>query len=159
MFQQNQHQPFLGEMFSWARSLDQSAETESLYLVERVIDGDTIELANGERVRYIGIDTPETRHPRKGKECFGPEATERNRQLVEGKFVWLEQDQTNRDRYGRLLRYVWVDDVLINEALVKEGYAYSAAYAPDTLYQFRLDRAQDQAVMQSKGLWQTCYAN
>jgi endonuclease YncB( thermonuclease family) len=78
----------------------------SLYsaTVSRAIDGDTIELENGEVVRYLGIDTPETVHPDEPVECFGPEASERNKQLVEGKAVELQSDGPNTDSYGRLLR-------------------------------------------------------
>ena len=71
--------------------------------VQRAIDGDTIELANGEKVRYIGIDTPETKHPEKGVEYYGQEAYLANKNLVEGKEVRLEFDVQERDKYGRLL--------------------------------------------------------
>ena len=71
--------------------------------VQRVIDGDTIELENGETVRYIGIDTPETKHPEKGIEYYGQEAYLANKNLVEGKTVRLEFDVKERDKYGRLL--------------------------------------------------------
>ena len=77
--------------------------------VVRVIDGDTIEVeidGTSYRVRYIGIDTPETVHPQKPVECFGKEASEKNRELVEGKRVRLEKDVSDTDKYGRLLRYV-----------------------------------------------------
>src|SRR3989338_7463066 len=78
--------------------------------VKRVIDGDTIELENGEKVRYIGIDTPETLDPRKPIQCFGKEAAQKNRELVEGKPVWLTKDITDKDKYGRSLRYVYLGD-------------------------------------------------
>ncbi|MBI3335237.1 MAG: thermonuclease family protein [Candidatus Portnoybacteria bacterium] len=80
--------------------------------VARVIDGDTIELENGQRVRYIGIDTPETSDPRKPIQCFGIEAAKKNQELVEGKMVRLEKDVSERDRYARLLRYVYAGDTL-----------------------------------------------
>lgn len=96
--------------------------------VTRVIDGDTIEV-NLEgliyRVRYIGIDTPEI-----GEPC-ADEATEANRQLVEGKTAWLEKDISETDKYGRLLRYVYVDDVFVNEELVRLGLALPSSYPPD----------------------------
>ena len=73
-------------------------------------------------MRYIGIDTPETKHPSKGIECFGPEASEFNKELVSGMGVVLEKDTTDKDRYGRLLRYVWVEGRgLINVILVENG--------------------------------------
>ena len=99
--------------------------------VTRVIDGDTIEV-NLEgliyRVRYIGIDTPEM-----GEPC-ADEATEANRQLVEGKTVWLEKDISETDKYGRLLRYVYVDDIFVNEELVRLGLALPSSYPPDMKY-------------------------
>ena len=103
-----------------------------LFLVSLVIDGDTILLESGESVRYLGIDTPETNHPRRGLECYGPEATERNRELVEGELVRLEFDTTDRDAYERLLRYVYVGNTFVNAVLVEEGFAYSYYYPPDT---------------------------
>ena len=87
----------------------------------RVIDGDTIKVDIDRRlydVRYIGVDTPETKHPTKGVQPYGPEASERNRQLVEGRTVQLERDVSETDRYGRLLRYVYVDKVMVNAVLI-----------------------------------------
>ena len=81
--------------------------------VTRVIDGDTIELETGQKVRYIGINTPETVDPRKPAECFGRESSEKNKELVEGKIVELEKDISETDKYQRLLRYVYVDGVLV----------------------------------------------
>lgn len=95
--------------------------------VLRVVDGDTIDVAAGGttyRVSYIGMDTPETVHPTVGVECFGYEATEFNRTLVEGKMVYLEKDVSETDRYGRLLRYVWLaNGRMVNDVLVRDGYA------------------------------------
>jgi micrococcal nuclease len=106
--------------------------------VVRVVDGDTI-IVNVEgqeyRVRYIGIDTPETVHPTKPVEPFGKEASEMNKQLVEGKIVRLEKDISETDRYGRLLRYVYVDDIFVNAELVRLGYAQVTTYPPDVKYQ------------------------
>lgn len=119
-------------------------------LVSRVIDGDTIELSTGDKVRYIGIDTPENTTSR---ECFGAEATEANRKLVEGKEVNLEKDVSETDRYGRLLRYVYVGETMVNEELVVSGFAYASAYPPDVKYQERFLQAQQQAVAENAGLW------
>lgn len=128
--------------------------------VVRVIDGDTVELDSGEKLRYIGIDTPETVAPNQPVGCFGKEATTRNRELVEGREVQLEMDVKNTDRYGRLLRYVYIDDVMINELLVQEGFAISNAYPPDIKYQDRFDAAQLMAQQAAKGLWgETCASN
>lgn len=124
--------------------------------VIRVIDGDTIEIEGGERVRYIGIDTPETLDPRKPVQCFGAEASNKNKELVEGKMARLEKDIMDRDKYNRLLRYVWVDGVLINYELVKQGFAYSYSYPPDVKYQDQFINAQQEAMKLKRGLWNSC---
>lgn len=131
-------------------------EAEKTYLVTRVIDGDTIELASGEKLRYIGIDTPEISHPQKGVECFGPEASEKNQELVLGKEVRLEKDVTDKDDYGRLLRYVYTENTFVNEYLVRQGYAYSSPYPPDTKYQEQLNQAENEARAKKRGFWQVC---
>lgn len=124
--------------------------------VVRVIDGDTIELSDGRRVRYIGIDTPETVDPRKPVECFGKEAAEANRILVDGKTVRLEKDISNTDKYGRLLRYVFVNNQMINESLVHGGFAHSSTYPPDVKYQNQLRDAEQEARENKRGLWSGC---
>ncbi len=129
--------------------------TESA-LVARVIDGDTIELADGRTVRYIGIDTPETKHPTKGVQCFGKEASMHNQSLVLGKNVVLENDVSTTDRYGRLLKYVWLDGELINYRLVAEGYALASSYPPDIARQATFREAENQARLSSLGLWSAC---
>lgn len=128
------------------------------FQVTRVIDGDTIEIVGGERVRYIGMDTPETVDPERPVECFGPEATQRNKELVAGKTVRLEKDQTDRDKYGRLLRYVYVGETLIGVELVEEGFARAQAFPPDTKYQNLLNTAQSAAQQSHLGLWSACPA-
>ena len=130
-----------------------------LVKVKRVIDGDTMEIEGGEKVRYIGIDTPETVDPRKPVQCFGIEASKKNKELVEGKMVRLEKDITDRDKYNRLLRYIWVDDVLINLELVKQGFAYSYSYPPDIKYQEQIVKAQDEAREAKRGLWSSCLSD
>lgn len=136
--------------------LDNSATAEDLFKVTRVIDGDTIELENGERVRYIGIDTPETVDPRKPVQCFGVEASKKNKELVEGKEVRLEKDITDRDKYNRLLRYVWVGDTFVNLELVKQGFAHSYSYPPDVKYQDQFVAAEREAREAKLGLWAAC---
>lgn len=132
-------------------------------VVARVIDGDTIELDDGRIVRYIGIDTPETVHPKKGMECFGNEAKEENKRLVEGYTVTLEKDISEVDRYGRLLRYVWRDppdgeagDVMINWWLVQKGFAHVVTYPPDVAFQELLLKGQQEAREQGRGIWTKC---
>ncbi|MCD6094576.1 thermonuclease family protein [bacterium] len=129
---------------------------ELLFKVIKVIDGDTIKLENGEVVRYIGIDAPETFHPSKPVQCFGREASNKNKELVEGKLVRLEKDITNRDKYGRLLRYVWVGDLFVNDYLVRQGYAYVYTYPPDVKYSKQFVQAQREARENNRGLWAVC---
>jgi micrococcal nuclease len=125
--------------------------------VLRVVDGDTIELSDKRKLRYIGINTPETVDPRRGVQCYGHEASDFNKQLVTGKTVYLEKDVSETDRYGRLLRYVYLEDgQMVNELLVKEGYAYASAYPPDVKYQDRFNTAQQEARTAAKGLWSSC---
>lgn len=133
-----------------------SGDGSDLVKVARVIDGDTIELEGGTRVRYIGIDTPETVDPRKPVQCFGVEASNKNKELVDGALVRLERDITDLDTYGRLLRYVWVDDTFINLELVKQGFAYSYSYPPDVKYQNVFVKAQQEAREAKRGLWNAC---
>ena len=129
---------------------------EETVFVAKVVDGDTIVLQDGRTLRYIGIDTPETVDPRKSVQCFGEEAAAKNRQLVEGKDVRLEKDVSEVDRYGRLLRYVYVGDLFVNDVLVREGYAYASAYPPDIKYQQQFMQAQLEATENKKGLWSVC---
>lgn len=101
----------------------------------------------------LGIDTPETVHPSKTVQCYGKEASEKNRELVEGKKVKLEKDISETDKYGRLLRYIWLGDILVNEYLAREGYAHSSTYPPDVKYQSKFMEAERQAREEKKGLW------
>jgi micrococcal nuclease len=124
--------------------------------VTRVVDGDTIrvEIDGTEyRLRYIGIDTPETVDPRRPVQCFGKEASERNRQLVTGQTVGLEKDVSETDEFDRLLRYVWVGDTMVNATLVQEGYALASTYPPDVRHSERFAALQAEAREASRGLW------
>ena len=101
--------------------------------VERVVDGDTILLSNQSRVRLLGIDTPETVHPEKAVEFYGKEASDKLKEYVDGKTICLKRDENKTidlDEYDRLLRYVWIDDILVNRELVKEGYAFVYRQTP-----------------------------
>lgn len=118
--------------------------------VIQVIDGDTIIIGGNYHVRYIGIDAPET-YPE--QEAFGIEAWQANRKLVEGKVVRLEQDVSQTDKYGRLLRYVYVDGVLVNAELVRQGLAQAKAYPPDTKYQDYLEEMEAEAREANRGMW------
>lgn len=121
--------------------------------VTKVVDGDTIDLATGERVRYIGVDTPETKHPIKKVECFGKEATEKNKELVLEKEVRLEKDVSDKDRYGRLLRYVYVQDLFVNDYLARNGFAHAATFPPDVKFSELFLAAEREARENSRGLW------
>ncbi|RME49576.1 MAG: hypothetical protein D6796_04710 [Caldilineae bacterium] len=124
--------------------------------VVKVVDGDTIHVRlDGQEytVRYILINTPETKHPTKGTEPFGPEAFEANRRLVEGKTVWLEKDVSETDRYGRLLRYVYVDGRMVNEELLRLGLAQVVTFPPDVKYVERFLAIQRQAQANGVGMW------
>lgn len=131
----------------------------NLVKVVRVIDGDTIEIEGGEKVRYIGIDAPETSDLRKLVQCFGVEAFRKNKELVEGKMVRLERDVVDRDKYGRLLRYVWLADIFVNLELVRQGFAYSYTYPPNIKNQEQFIKAQQEARETKQGLWSSCLTN
>ena len=118
--------------------------------VTRVIDGDTIVIDTGQEVRYIGIDTPEI-HP--APEAYGDEAWKANRQLVEGKEVRLEQDVSETDKYGRLLRYVYVGEIFVNGKLVELGLAEAKSYPPDTRNQQHLEWLEAVAREAGRGMW------
>lgn len=123
-------------------------------IVTAIVDGDTIKLASGVTVRYIGIDTPETT---RGKDdCYGQEAVARNRALVLGKTVRLTKDVSETDRYGRLLRFVWLDARLVNEQLVAEGFAHAATFPPDVARAEEFVAAERAARSAGLGLWSAC---
>lgn len=124
------------------------------YVVERVIDGDTLLLRGGERVRLLGVDTPETVHPRIPVEPFGPEASRYTERRVEGKTVRLGFDKERRDRYGRLLAYVYVEGSLLNEELIREGYSEAQLEYPYSNAMKRLFReAEAEARAANRGVW------
>jgi micrococcal nuclease len=123
-------------------------------VVERVVDGDTVVLAGGERLRYIGVDTPELHHPRKPVERYAREAKEFNRRLVEGKKVRLEWDAQRRDRYQRLLAYVFLEDgTFVNAELIRQGYAHVLTIPPNVKYADQFVRLQTEAREAKRGLW------
>ena len=115
--------------------------------VASVIDGDTVELADGRRVRYIGIDTPERDQP------YAADATALNRSLVEGQDVWLETDAQATDQYGRLLAYVWAGDTFVNLELVRQGYATAYTVPPNVRQADAFVQAERAARAAGRGLW------
>jgi micrococcal nuclease len=130
--------------------------------VKHVVDGDTIDIAiggNTERVRLIGINTPETKHPTKGLECFGPEASAYTQQLLPaGTALRVERDIEARDKYGRLLLYVYIADsnIFVNLDLVLQGYARPMVFEPNTAHKSDFAQAATQAELRNVGLWQAC---
>jgi micrococcal nuclease len=124
--------------------------------VVRVVDGDTIHVRIADRVekvRYIGVNTPEVHHPKKGAEAGGREATRVNRGLVDGRRVRLELDVQERDRHGRLLAYVWVGDLMVNEELVRLGYAQVMTVPPNVRHQATFLTREREARQSGRGLW------
>jgi micrococcal nuclease len=124
--------------------------------VVRVVDGDTIHVRLGERlekVRYIGVNTPEVHHPTRGEEPGGRAAAGVNGQLLNGRRVRLELDAQSRDRFGRLLAYVWVDATMVNAELVRRGVAQVMTVPPNVRYQALFVRLQREAREAGRGLW------
>lgn len=124
--------------------------------VVRIVDGDTIHVRVGsrvEKVRYIGVNTPEVHHPQRGEEPGGREAAAINRSLVEARDVRLETDVQTRDRHGRLLAYVWVGDTMINAELVRRGYAQVMTVPPNVRHQRLFLGLQREARDAGRGLW------
>lgn len=132
------------------------------YPVTRSVDGDTIRVMRGGDeivIRLIGLDTPETVAPDRPVECFGPEASARTESLVDGGEVWLEYDEVTglTDKYDRTLAYVWLTpDTLLNEQLVREGFAEERTYQEGYRYQDRLRAAEEVAQAAGAGQWTAC---
>jgi micrococcal nuclease len=129
--------------------------------VVKVVDGDTIHVVlsgRRETVRYIGVDTPETKHPTKGVQCYGRAAAAFNARLVGGERVRLVGDVEQRDRYGRLLAYVYRarDGLFVNAELARLGYARPLSIAPDVRHAARFAALAREARDQGKGLWLVC---
>lgn len=124
--------------------------------VVKVIDGDTIEIEHKVKVRYIGIDTPEIVDSKKPVQCFGKEAARENEKLVGGQEIEMEKDVNNTDKYGRLLRYVYIEGKMINLELVSFGFAKTETIPPDVKYADQIKAAEENARLQNLGLWKQC---
>lgn len=153
----------IGQQLNWFDTPKAALEQTQpgTYQVVEFADGDTITVnMNGkrEKVRFIGVDTPETHDPRKSVQCFGNAAAQFTKQTIGSNTVRLEADptNTNRDRYGRLLRYVYLPDgTFVNAELIKQGYAFAYLSFPfEKSNEFRT--YQTTARESSKGLWGTC---
>jgi micrococcal nuclease len=132
------------------------------WTVVNVVDGDTIEVARGvdgrdaDTVRLLGIDTPETHHPTKPVECFGPEAASFSEEHLAGRSVQLEADIEQRDRYGRRLAYVVVDGGRFNDELLRRGYARLLVIEPNHAHARSMLREELDAKRAGRGLWGEC---
>lgn len=129
--------------------------------VVKVVDGDTVRVrvdGREENVRYIGVDTPETKRPGRPVECFGPAASAANERLVDGREVHLEVGEEQRDRYDRLLAYVYRadDGRFVNEILVRDGYARPLAIEPNVDHAEAFSALADEARKAGRGLWSAC---
>lgn len=151
---------FVAAYFGW-QLVDELKVPPGYYRVSRFIDGDTIvvEMAGKpQTVRFIGVDTPETHDPRKKMQCYGQKAADFTRHLVGKSAVRLVADplSTNRDRYNRLLRYVYTrQNILVNQHLIEQGYGFAYTGFPFTkLASFQ--QAQAGAQAKQSGLWQHC---
>jgi endonuclease YncB( thermonuclease family) len=136
-----------------AKSSRPSPGQLQIITVQRVIDGDTLQLSTGETVRLIGVDTPETKDPRKPVQYFGKEATAFTQRLVEGKRIRLAYDQQHQDKYGRTLAYVYLEDgTFVNAEIIKQGYGFAYTRFPfKYLEEFRtFEREAREA---KRGLW------
>jgi micrococcal nuclease len=147
--------------YGWLQRGEDDGSSTTDARVLRVVDGDTILVAVGarqERVRYIGVDTPETVKPHTRVQCFGKRASAANRRLVDGREVRLVADVEARDRYGRLLAYVYRanDGLFVNEALIRGGYATTMSIAPNVRYADRFAALARQARDAGQGLWSAC---
>ena len=131
-----------------------TALEEGVYRVQRAVDGDTLVLTNQARIRLLGADTPETVHPHKPVEPWGPEASDFTHSLVDGREVRLTFDRERTDRYGRFLAYVWIDDQLLNETLLRAGLAkFLPDYPYSSTMKTRFRQAEQEAKDAHRGIW------
>lgn len=148
-------------------SQQETAETEAdteTVVVSQVIDGDTIVLTDRRRVRYVGLNAPEMAKKDKAAQCFADQAKAQNEKLVLGKTIKLEKDSSNRDKYGRLLRLVYVtgetgQEIFVNDYLLRQGLARVLNTPPDLRFEVQFNAAAEEARFQERGLWATCYSS
>jgi len=138
-------------------------DKNKIYEIKRVLDGDTFEIENNNKtilVRMLGIDTPETIDPRKPIQCFGKEASDKTKELLQGNSITLEIDstQSNLDKYGRILAYVYRanDNLFINQYLLDQGYAREYTYGLAYKKQKEFKEIQKIAKKDKRGLWEIC---
>ena len=141
------------------RGADAAGPASARVVVDRVVDGDTIEVeldGVAEDVRYIGLDTPETVKPDSPVECFGPQASSFNHRLVEGRQVRLVFGVERRDIYDRLLAYVYFDHRFVNAELLRRGFARTLTIPPNDRFAKRFKRLEIAAARHGRGLWSAC---
>lgn len=124
--------------------------------VSYVLDGDTVEITDKKRVRLIGINTPERKTGNKNGQCFSEKAAKITRSLLENQTIEMEKDVSETDKYGRLLRYIYLDDILINEFLLSAGFARLETIPPDVKYYQLFLEAEKEARSNARGLWKSC---
>jgi micrococcal nuclease len=154
----------LGQYYGWFDSLNKAAEVSQpgLYSVDHFVDGDTIAVrmnGHNETIRFIGVDTPETHKPNTPVQCYGPAAAAFTKNTIGNQKVRLSLDpkSSNRDRYDRLLRYVYLPDgTLVNEQLIQQGYGFYYPYFPFTKSS-EFARAEREAIAAHRGLWANCH--
>ncbi len=140
-------------------SVTQTQVVIGQYAVTKVVDGDTIKVTRENEmktVRLIGVDTPETVDPRKTVQCFGKEASDFTKSLLDGQTVTLQSDNTQQvtDKYGRMLAYVYLSDgTLVNEKIIRSGYGYEYTYNVPYIHQKEFKEAQRLAELEGNGLW------
>ncbi len=146
---------FVVKIYEQYPDLKRQAMTKTT--VSRVVDGDTFETIAGDKVRLIGVNTPETVKPNSPVEAYGKEASAFTKQALTGKTVYMFQDIENKDKYGRLLRYVFIDgdQQMFNERLVRQGYAETMTIPPNVMYQKLFLQANREARENNRGLWAT----
>ena len=149
---------FVALLVAFLNPSDPGSTAPDVEYVQRVVDGDTLLLGTGERVRLIGVDTPETKRPNTPVEYFGKEASAFTKRLAEGKRIRLEYDQANnhvghKDQYGRTLAYIFLEDgTLLNAEIIRQGYGHAFTRYPfSRMEEFR--RLEREAREQGRGLW------
>ncbi|TBL78313.1 thermonuclease family protein [Paenibacillus thalictri] len=123
--------------------------------VKRVVDGDTFQTEEGDKVRLIGVNTPETVKPNSPVETYGKEASDFTKKQLSGKTVYMFSDAGDKDKYSRLLRYVFIqgEQKMFNEVLISEGYANTMTIPPNVLYADKFVKLEKTARDNNKGLW------
>lgn len=155
----------LTEKTSQTQKLDQNLDEKvEKVTVNRAVDGDTVELTDGRKIRYLNVDTPETVKAGTAVKCFGPEASKFNKELmIKNRTIWLTSDKAKTDRYGRDLRFVFLKneetssvELSVNANLVKLGFGQAKSYSPNTTYKKDFEKWQFEAQQKNIGIWKSC---